>query len=107
MKIIVTRDGQETDITEEVKICYDTAVGSKDFGSGFLDSEEVAGLRLLASACGFAQEDYPHDKCATCGHDCEHHMIKKRCYCSVGGDWSYRNTDLAQCPCTEYVRPEM
>ncbi len=54
MKITVTHDdGSEQDITELVRIAYDVATQSMDWGSGFLDREETNGLILLAEACHF------------------------------------------------------
>jgi hypothetical protein len=37
---------------EVVQILFDTAVGSMDFGSGFLDDEEVYALRQTAELLG-------------------------------------------------------
>lgn len=37
---------------EQLQIVFDVAVGSLDFGSGFLDDEEVAGLRAVAVVLG-------------------------------------------------------
>lgn len=38
--------------TEILQILFDTAVGSMDFGSGFLDDEEVTALRDIAQRLG-------------------------------------------------------
>ena len=35
-----------------LQIVFDCAVGSMDFGSGFLDDEEVTGLRAIAGYLG-------------------------------------------------------
>ena len=35
-----------------LQVVFDTAVGSMDFGSGFLDNEEVSALRACATALG-------------------------------------------------------
>jgi hypothetical protein len=72
-RVYVERDGQRTDITDAVMDVYDIAVGSMDFGSGFLSTEEVGNLRLLGSAIGAERFDYQHDKCLRCGHDYERH----------------------------------
>lgn len=54
MKITVTHDdGTEQDITELVRVAFDVATHSMDWGSGFLDREETNGLILLAEACRF------------------------------------------------------
>lgn len=54
MKVTVTRDdGTQVDVTEYVRIAYDCVRQSLDWGSGFLDTEEVNGIVLLAEACGF------------------------------------------------------
>jgi hypothetical protein len=54
MKIVVTHDdGTEIDITTLVQVAYDVSTHSMDWGSGFLDQEEVDGLVLLAVACRF------------------------------------------------------
>jgi len=61
-----------TEITvprEDLQILFDTAVGSMDFGSGFLDHEEVDCLRRIAVLLGVDPQDatpkefqssYPH-----------------------------------------------
>lgn len=38
--------------TEDLKALFDIAVGSMDYGSGFLDTEEVEVLRRVAVAIG-------------------------------------------------------
>ena len=54
MKITVTHDdGTTADITEGVQIAYDIAYGSMDWGSGFLDTEEMDAVASLAEACRF------------------------------------------------------
>lgn len=54
MKIIVQHDdGTEEEITEGVQIAYDIAYGSLDWGSGFLDTEEMEAVARLAEACRF------------------------------------------------------
>lgn len=46
-------DGIELDITEEVQVAYDCVRQSLDWGSGFLDVEEVDAIIRLSGACGF------------------------------------------------------
>lgn len=46
-------DGTTVDITEGVQVAYDTAYGSMDWGSGFLDSEEMGLIAHLGEACRF------------------------------------------------------
>jgi hypothetical protein len=54
MKVTVTRDdGTELDVTASVRVAYDCVRQSLDWGSGFLDHEEVNAIVLLAEACGF------------------------------------------------------
>lgn len=61
-KAEVTRDGQVTDITEGVKVIWDALVQSLDFGSGFLDREELDDIRVIQEACGFpADLDAVHE----------------------------------------------
>lgn len=55
MRITVTHDdGTEFDITESVRCAYDSTVNSLDWGSGFLDAEEVGLIAGLAVACRFS-----------------------------------------------------
>lgn len=58
---IVVRDatGAETDITEAVRIAYDMVHASMDWGSGFLDADEMAQIIALAEACGFEPPSAP------------------------------------------------
>lgn len=62
---------------------YDIAIGSMDFGSGFLSTEEVGNLRKLGQAIGAEHFDYQHDKCLRCGHEKKSHYFyprtKQRC----------------------------
>lgn len=54
MKIIVQRDdGTEEDVTFGVQVAFDTAWGSMDWGSGFLDSEEMGQIARLAVLADF------------------------------------------------------
>lgn len=54
MKITVTHDdGSWQDITEGVKVAFDVAYGSMDWGSGFLSTEEMQAVADLAEACQF------------------------------------------------------
>lgn len=54
MKITVTHDdGTTTDVTEGVQVAYDAVRSSLDWGSGFLDTEEVDAVVGLAVACRF------------------------------------------------------
>jgi hypothetical protein len=46
-------DGSETDVTEGVQALYDHCVSSMDWGSGFLDNIDAAGIVLIAQKCGF------------------------------------------------------
>lgn len=54
MKVVVIKDdGTEADVTEPVKVAYDVVRQSLDWGSDFLDYEELAAILLLARACDF------------------------------------------------------
>lgn len=54
MRVIVQQDdGTEVDVTEEVKVAYDCVRQSLDWGSGFLDVEEVDAIIRLSAACAF------------------------------------------------------
>ena len=78
-RVLVVQHGTNTvDVTHAVMDVYDIAIGSMDFGSGFLSTEEVGNLRILGTAIGAERFDYQHDKCLRCGHDHERHY-KKRC----------------------------
>lgn len=50
--VIKTADG-EHDITRELAVMYDAIIGSTDWGSGFLDREDVEALFRVAAICGF------------------------------------------------------
>lgn len=55
MKITVEHDdGTAVDITEGVQLAYDIATSSMDWGSGFLDWEEMAVMVALSRACRFS-----------------------------------------------------
>lgn len=54
MKVTVERDdGTTIDVTESVRVAYDCVRQSLDWGSGFLDTEEVDHIVRLAAACDF------------------------------------------------------
>lgn len=46
-------DGREIDVTEPVRVAYDCVRSSLDWGSGFLDTEEVDNIIRLSAACQF------------------------------------------------------
>jgi hypothetical protein len=50
-------DGKSVDVTHAVQIVYDSLLGSMDFGSGFLDLEELQALDELAVAAGFERPE--------------------------------------------------
>lgn len=53
MQILVRADdGYETDVTEGVRVAYDLVVASMNWGSGFLDSEEMGQVADLGQAIG-------------------------------------------------------
>jgi hypothetical protein len=100
-------DGTETDITEAVQVAYDVAVGSMDYGSGFLSTEEVGYLRAVGRAIGAEDVPYQHDKCGNCGDDRERHKDGV-CYTDKDGNWGYDNPATSghrqrTCTCTGFV----
>lgn len=56
-KRVRTEDGQ--DVTEAVQILYDIAHSSLDWGSGFLDNEEMETVVRLAVTMGWQVPDLP------------------------------------------------
>lgn len=62
--------------TEDLRVVFDTAVGSLDFASGFLDNDEVLALQRVAVVLGVdPMKATPHNfdlKVATCEHDWEY-----------------------------------
>jgi hypothetical protein len=78
MRIILERDdGTTVDVTEGVQVCFDVVVGSMDWGSGFLDTEEVGQVKTLAGALGVDPPYYLYDgtECATCNHYADRHEL--------------------------------
>lgn len=56
MRILLYKNEQSedpVDITEAVKVLYDLAIGSMDFGSGFWNAEDAAPVAHLAELCEF------------------------------------------------------
>jgi hypothetical protein len=51
-RIYIERQGDRTDITHAVMDLFDIAHTSLDFGSGFLDDEEMAHLYEVGTAMG-------------------------------------------------------
>jgi hypothetical protein len=51
--VAIQEDGSQKDITEGVQICYDLLRNSMDWGSGFLDTEEIDAAIRLSHAAGF------------------------------------------------------
>jgi hypothetical protein len=52
--VAIQEDGSHKDITEGVQICYDLLRQSLDWGSGFLDTQEVDAVVRLANDADFA-----------------------------------------------------
>lgn len=76
--VAIDDDGVERDVTEGVQVMYDAIYSSMDWGSGFLDAEEVFAILAVARACGFAEPEELvraaasyfrmfSGKCAVCG----------------------------------------
>jgi hypothetical protein len=58
MKIMVyTDDCQAVNVTEAVKVLYDLAINSMDFGSGMWSAEDAVPVAELAKICGFEQRE--------------------------------------------------
>jgi hypothetical protein len=57
MRIIVVNDEntEVADVTTAVQITYDALHASMDYGSGFLDTEELAAMCILAQEAGFEE----------------------------------------------------
>ncbi len=55
--MLITDDGESHDVTEAVKVLYDLAVNSMDFGSGFWSAEDAAPVAKLGQLCGFDGAD--------------------------------------------------
>lgn len=51
-RIYIYRDGVERDVTTAVAVMFDVIVGSLDYGSGFLSTEEITELRRVGAAMG-------------------------------------------------------
>lgn len=109
-RVLVHHDnGTEIDVTNAVIDVYDIAVGSMDFGSGFLSSDEVGNLRALGKAIGAQRFDYQHDRCLRCGHEYrDHPTINKEC--CFGAEWpitysvpSITTKRVGGCDCPGFV----
>lgn len=115
---IATANGD--DITADLAVLYDTATGSMNWSSGFLDTDEVRSIRRIGRLMGYADVPYQHDKCATCGHDREKHgMDSGSClaarpdydgpdrytWCLVNDDKRWREWP-GYCTCTGFVLAE-
>ena len=95
MSIFRAREGHETcgcDCHEAVagvvsapkdvlRIVFDTAIGSLDFGSGFLDDEEVTALRTMAGLLGVdPNEATPYNFRAKYPHPYDPHRCTSSIY---------------------------
>lgn len=52
--VAIQDDGAEVDVTEAVAITYDLLRNSLDWGSGFLDTQEMSHVIRLGEAAGYA-----------------------------------------------------
>lgn len=58
MKIVLHDDhGGEHDVTEHVRSLYGHTVGSMDWGSGFLDTDEMLEVQEFGYLSGFEEQD--------------------------------------------------
>ncbi len=77
VKITATHDnGAVHDITTGVQVLYDHMANSMDWGSGFLDFDEVQAIRALGYQCGFEFIHYQGDLCSVCGHSHTQHGMR-------------------------------
>lgn len=53
MKHAILAEDNQCDITEGVQVAYDTCLASMDWGSGFLDNDEMAAIIQLGIYMGF------------------------------------------------------
>lgn len=86
-RVYVERGKYRADVTDAVIDAYDVAVGSLDFGSGFLSTEQVDNLRHLGNAIGAEPFNYATDACR-CGHQFNWHHGHRGCAsmkCRCGG----------------------
>lgn len=81
-----------------LRVLFDVATGSMDFGSGFLDDEEVAALREVAVLIGADPDDATPEKfrCKYRGHHNAHVML----------NIPYLMHPVDGAPCNGYRRPE-
>lgn len=109
MRITLSNGDDEHDVTEAVKIMYDTVAQSLDFGSGFLDADEVLQMERLGRLAGFEPLEYPGEKCQACGHTRDKHRAvyrgPMRCWANAAWDDSTpeSRTLVPKCPCTAFV----
>jgi hypothetical protein len=112
-RVYVQRGSDSVDVTHAVMDVYDIAVGSMDFGSGFLSTEEVGNLRALGKSIGAESFDYQHDKCLRCGHDYERHYRAHSLLFQVASGTSdecdalgFTPTREPVCSCAAFIRPD-
>lgn len=82
MRIVVEKFDHVVDVTEAVQIVYDALIGSMDYGSGFLDTNEKRAMRRLADIAGFSPPEFEDDGCYDCGHERQWHY-SDGCHISV------------------------
>ena len=97
-------DGSTSDVTEAVQIMYDTVGASLDFGSGFLDADEVLQMERLGRLAGFKPLEYPGEKCKGCGHDRDQHRaFDREPHCWEGSRWDGNDRLTPICRCTVFI----
>jgi hypothetical protein len=88
----------EHDVTDAVRKLYDLVTSSMDWGSGFLDDDEVLAVRKFAMLAGFDDIEYQSDPC-TCGHTRTQHS-------TMGCYWRTRPDLQRDCNCQGFVLAE-
>lgn len=101
--------GEAFDVTDEFRTMYDAVVGSMDWGSGFLDTDEVRALQRIQRLASFPPDSADNsdvDVCVHCGH--RPHRDSK-CYHGATSSWQGSRLTMdetTRCRCENYERKE-
>ena len=95
MRITVTHDdGTEFDITEGVQVAYDCTTSSMDWGSGFLDVEEVDAMVRLAQACRFSDfEEIAQEVFQSRQRELDNHLRAPEYYARYGSRFAIEDEE--------------